>query len=541
GGASALDLTCPPVFPPAGTDNEQVSEAGTRWRRALAGVLGTATLVFMAAVLHTISPSVPFLPSVIAQAWVRTPPASIDSVFIDALGHWAARLALIGTALGLALSGALLGQVIPWAARRLRRPEAVAGAVVFLPLWALSVAIYPHPAPPALARWPFGAATFPLFLLAGALAGLALARLERAAGAQAGPEVDRGRRYVLGAIGLGAAGVFLGVSNLGSLIRPRPDPGDQLLRVAGLTPAAAPPPDPAFDDITGLSSRITPNGSFYVVDESLIDPDIDPGTWRLSIGGLVDRPYALSYPQLKLMPLVERFQTLECISNKVGGDLISTARWVGVPLRHLLDRAGVDPKATEVVFRAAGGYSDSLPIEHAMDQSTLVAIGMNGHVLPRAHGFPARLLSVGTYGMKNPKWLTSIEVIRGRYVGFWEARGWNASAPIKTFSRIDTPNANASRTVANGAGRALAAGIAFGGDREIERVEVSADGGQTWNQAQLEAALSRYTWRRWRYSWTPFTPREIVVRAIDGSGSVQIQRPQEPFPSGSTGYDSARL
>jgi len=274
-----------------------------------------------------------------------------------------------------------------------------------------------------------------------------------------------------------------------------------------------------------------------VVDEEIIDPDIDPATWRMSVGGLVERPLALTYDELKRMPLIERYQTLECISNKVGGDLISNGLWAGVRLRDILQRAGLKPGAVEVVFRAAGGYSDSLPLDHAMDPTTLVAIGMNGHVLPRAHGFPARLLSVGTYGMKNPKWLTSIEAIDHRYTGFWEARGWNASAPIKTSSRIDT-------AVGPQAGeRVTIAGIAFAGDRGVDRIDVSADGGRTWKPARLEAALSPYSWRRWRYIWTPSgTGRsDVVVRAIDGRGAVQIQIPGDPFPSGATGYDSIVL
>src|SRR5207302_7163972 len=140
----------------------------------------------------------------------------------------------------------------------------------------------------------------------------------------------------------------------------------------------------------------------------------------------------------------DRYQTLECVSNHVGGNLMSNAKWIGVPLPEILDRAGVDTsRAVEVVFRAAGGYSDSLSIDQAMDHSTLIAIGMNGHVLPRAHGFPARLLSVGTYGMKNPKWLESIEVVDRPYQGFWERRGWSKTAVVNTMSRIDTPKSGA--------------------------------------------------------------------------------------------------
>ena len=151
------------------------------------------------------------------------------------------------------------------------------------------------------------------------------------------------------------------------------------------------------------------------------------------------RPLRLTYDQLLSLPVVERYQTLECISNTVGGDLISTARWEGIPLPLVLERAGVGPEAVEVVFRCAGGYSDSLSMAQAMDERTLLAVGMNGRVLPRAHGFPVRVLTVGTYGMKNPKWVTDIEVVDAPYQGFWEQRGWSKLAMVKTGSRVDTP------------------------------------------------------------------------------------------------------
>ena len=160
---------------------------------------------------------------------------------------------------------------------------------------------------------------------------------------------------------------------------------------------------------------------------------------------------------------------------------------------------------------------------------------MNGHVLPRAHGFPARVLSVGTYGMKNPKWVTSVEVVDRPYQGFWEQRGWNKLALVKTGSRLDTPLAG--KTVR---GAVPIAGVAFAGDREVSRVEVSTDGGRSWQEAHLETALSRYTWRRWLFEWgASGTGRSnLVVRAYDGRGAVQASLVTPPHPDGATGYES---
>jgi hypothetical protein len=187
-----------------------------------------------------------------------------------------------------------------------------------------------------------------------------------------------------------------------------------------------------------------------------------------------------------------------------------------------------------VVFHAAGGYSESHSLKKAMDPTTLIAIGMNRHELPRAHGFPARLLTVGTYGMKNPKWLTDIELIDGDYNGYWEVRGWAPDVDPKITSRIDVP-ADGARVGSS----TVIAGIAFAGDRGISRVEVSTDGGTTWNQGRLKTALSPYTWRLWMYEWRQIGPgtHRILARAYDGSGRPQSPTSVSPFPSGASGLE----
>jgi len=298
-------------------------------------------------------------------------------------------------------------------------------------------------------------------------------------------------------------------------------------------PAPA-PGDSAFAHIEGLTQEVTPTNDFYIVDKDILNPVIDPSTWRLRVHGLVPHPLNLSFSELRSMRAFERYQTLECISNRVGGHLMSTALWTGVPLADVLSRAGVRSGARTVVFRAAGGYSESHGLDKAMDTTTLIAIGMNRHELPRAHGFPARLLTVGTYGMKNPKWLTDVEVIGGGYRGYWEVRGWSPDQDPKITTRIDVPKDGAT------VGSSLTvAGIAFAGDMGISRVQVSTDGGRTWDDAVLKTALSPYTWRLWMYEWRPGRAGtyRILARSFDGSGRVQTSSSTSPFPSGAAGLD----
>jgi DMSO/TMAO reductase YedYZ molybdopterin-dependent catalytic subunit len=496
--------------------------------------VGAVVLFAATALLHTFVRAVPFLPLVLAQAVVRAAPGGFATFFIEHLGHWALRLAVTGTVVAFLLGGAALGLFISWLARFVRAVP-VAGVLGFLPLWVVSVAVYPSPASQTLRRLPFALASLPLYFLGGLAAAWTLVRLEKAI---ARKEPDPTRRLVLRSLWWGGAAVLLGVADLGRLIYRRPDPGRELLHPANVRRATEPSPsagDAAFSRIPGLTAEVTPNEAFYVVDEEIIDPDIDASMWRLGVGGLVGRPLSLGYGELSRLPAVERYQTLECISNEVGGDLESTSKWVGVPLPEILDRAQVGRGAVEVVFRASGGYSDSLSIEQAMDPSTLIALGMNDHVLPRAHGFPARLLSVGTYGMKNPKWLTGIEVVDRPYQGYWEQRGWSKRAIVKTGSRIDTPAPGVQVR-----GGVAIAGIAFAGDRGISRVEVSTDGGRSWAPAQIKRALSPLSWRLWLYRWRPQGRGQagVLVRAYDTRGMVQTDQLAPPHPDGASGYDA---
>ncbi|TPW04778.1 MAG: oxidoreductase molybdopterin binding protein, partial [bacterium] len=196
--------------------------------------------------------------------------------------------------------------------------------------------------------------------------------------------------------------------------------------------------DTLFHGSAQATPAITPNDEFYVTSYRS-PPAIRINEWELAIKGLVESPATLRYPELLARPFASETVTLECVGNSVAGDAIGTALWEGVPLKALLAEAGVSARARKVVFRAADGYSDSLPMEQAMAGDVLLAVKMNGVPLPQAHGFPARIIVPGVYGMKQVQWLAEIEVVDQDYKGYYQQKGWSEEATVKTMSRIDVP------------------------------------------------------------------------------------------------------
>ena len=500
---------------------------------SLAALTGAAVALLITAVPATAWPSFPFPPVVVAEGIAAAIPGRIAAFFIDALQHTALPLTVVGTGLALALVAWELGRAIPWLDRRLPGGPVVAAGAAALPLYVVSVSAF-HANTTTVLRAVFAVVLAVAFAVGAWVAGRTYARLLAVEGDQKAAD-DLARRSFLRAAALGTGAMVLGVARLGRLVSPAPDPGAQALHLRDVSPAApgASSGEAAFGSIPGLTPRVTSNADHYVVDEELFDPVVDAKTWKLSVSGLVDRPISIGYQELLAMPAIEQYVTLECISNEVGGDLMSTAKWTGVPLRQLLERAGVKPGAVEVVSRAIGGYSDSLPLSEALRPGVIVAVGMNGQVLPRAHGFPARLIAPGHYGMKQPKWLQSLEVVDTPYQGYWEHRGWSKTAVVKTTARTDTTGASAAPYEL--------AGIAFAGDRGVEKVEVSLDGGTTWTEAVMESALSKITWRRWRLPLPAATGGTVAawVRATDGDGVVQTRTVAGTYPSGASGWQES--
>lgn len=286
-----------------------------------------------------------------------------------------------------------------------------------------------------------------------------------------------------------------------------------------------------------IASAITPNQYFYVVSKNALDPVVNAGQWQLELAGLVRGPRTWSYEQIRALASETRAITLECISNGVGGNLISTAVWKGVTLQTLLDAAGGTPPAgTHVVFTSVDGYHSGLSLADLLQARTLLAYEMNGVPLPHRHGFPLRAVVPGRYGEQSAKWVTRIDVLDYDFKGFYQSQGWSA-AQLETTSRIDSPRH------AIPFGPVIVGGIAFAGIRGITKVEVSVDGGSTWHVTTVAPPLSDQTWVFWNWHWHPASrgAYTLVVRATDGTGVTQTPTQRGTVPDGATGWDAVKV
>ena len=293
--------------------------------------------------------------------------------------------------------------------------------------------------------------------------------------------------------------------------------------------------------LSGASPEITPVENFYVVSKNFSDPVVSAQGWTLTVGGLVDNPLHLSMADLRALPSVSEYVTLECISNNVGGALMSTGQFTGVRLHDLVSMAVPQSTATHARFKARDGYTESLPLGLISSQpEILVAYALDGVPLPTGHGFPARILVPGHYGMKGPKWLDSIELASQDDGGYWESEGWDRMALVKTTARFDLPKDG---DIANAGQAVRLSGVAFAGTRGISKVEYSTDGGRSWSTAGLRAPLSTLTWVLWDATWIPGQAGAYVlrVRAVDGTGVPQVPTASASYPSGASGYHTIRV
>lgn len=335
----------------------------------------------------------------------------------------------------------------------------------------------------------------------------------------------------LGALAAGGAGQLLGrgVGDSRQLATA------QIANATLVETAPAIPPGADFANL-GTPTFLTSNKDFYRIDVALRIPSQAAEDWSMRIHGMVDREITLTYEDLLARPLVERTITMTCVSNPIGGNLVSTANFIGVELRDILLEAGVQPGADQVFATSTDGWYTGTPTDVIMeaDRGALLAIGMNGEALPPEHGFPVRMVVPGLYGyISATKWLADMELTTfAAKQSYWLERGWSERGPIKTMSRIDSPRGFASVP----RGRVTVAGIAWAQNTGVAGVEVRMDGGP-WRAAELSTEVNYDTWRMWKidYDLTPGS-HTVQTRATDRSGMTQTEMRADPIPDGASGW-----
>lgn len=348
---------------------------------------------------------------------------------------------------------------------------------------------------------------------------------------------DRGRRLSLATLGFLGAGALTGVGGVVLSRMLSSVSGDrEAFALPRIDVAARPVPPTVQPKGVALPSFVTSNTDFYRIDTALSVPQLSRADWQLKIHGMVDREITLRFEDLDRFEVVEKLVTLTCVSNPVGGDLISNATWTGYRVRDLLAEAGVHPDADMVLSMSIDGFTAGTPVEALTDKrDALLAVAMNGQPLPTEHGYPARLVVPGLYGyVSATKWVVDLELTRFDLAeAFWTQHGWSAKGPIKTESRIDVPRSG--QEVAKGP--VTFGGIAWAQNRGVRAVEVRIDEGG-WQPADLGASYSNDTWRLWSFNWQAAQAgsHTITVRATDNTGAVQTPDEASPVPDGATGW-----
>ncbi len=511
-----------PSAPPQ-TASQRVMR-GPGWRHAAAGVAGVAVAIGLSELGAGLVPGAPSLVASVGSAVINLQPPGAKELVVALFGEndkLALELFVVGVALAI---GALVGVL-----SRRSRWVATAGFAAF-GLLAFGATLLDPQASPALAAASAGVAVW-----AGLVAFDRLAARPSERTAASMPDWSR-RGFLLRSGGLaiaaGAAGL-VGRSLIEARLRVPARVASTILpagRLATLPPGAE-------LTVDGLTPLVVPNDRFYRIDTALLLPSVDVASWRLHIRGMVDRETTLTFDELAQLPLFEQYVTIACVSNEVGDDLVGNAKWTGVSLRDVLDMAGVQAGASQLVGRSVDGWTAGMPTAWVMDpaREPMIALRMNDQPLPVAHGFPARLIVPGLYGyVSATKWLSELELTTlEAFDAFWIPRGWAKEAPILTQSRIDVPKA-ATRVQK---GRSTIAGVAWAPDRGISRVEVSVDG--EWREARLSNPISDATWVQWRLDWDAAPGRHVLaVRATDGAGEVQTDRRTPPAPDGARGHHS---
>jgi len=481
---------------------------------------------------------------------IGNPLLSVGSFVIDIVpeGVKSAVIALFGTGDKIVLGGTLIILVLALAAvvgiLQYRRPPFGAVLLAVIALLALLTVVTRADASAASAAP----------VIVGAIVGILTLRLlairlrawsgplTRAESLATTPRGIERRKFLQLAIAAGIASAVVGV---GARVMNAASQAATAARAALKLPAAssAAPAVPADADLTidGITPFVVPNKDFYRIDTALQVPSIDPMDWELKIIGMVENEITISYADLIALPQLERYITLSCVSNDVGGDLVGNAKWLGYPIRELLAQAKPKAGADMVLSRSIDGFTAGTPIEVLQDESVdaLFAIGMNDEPLPLEHGFPVRMVVPGLYGyVSATKWVVELKVTTfAADEGYWTPRGWDAKGPIKLSSRIDTPKDG--RNLA--AGKVPIAGVAWSPHVGVEKVEIQIDDGD-WIETTLASVVTVDSWLQWSYQWDATAGNhDIRVRATDTTGFTQVSDYAPPAPNGSTGWDEVQF
>ncbi len=521
----------------------------TRTSYVKAGVLGTLTSIPVLALgylAETIA-GLPFTPFDLFDGLARILPGALLTIGIDALVSVITVLNIGPTSevaktaeqsmallMFVAIGGAF-GVLLRWLGRddhrQLMGYGVRAGAVLFGAFWLVSAAVgFAQVNVLWIGLW---------FAILYVSWGWSLGWLiQRAGPALAGdPSSSLSRREFVGLLGGGVVTISVGSWGVASLLEKEEPPAPVRVEILDTSTLADSPSTEALaariSPAPGTRLEITPNQDFYRIDINTRKPRLVPETWRLELKGLVDRPLSLTLDEIRAMPPLSYHHTLSCISNRIGGDLISTTRWTGVRVRDVLELAGMHSTAEELFIEAADGFYESVPMSDLMGDRTIFAYAMNGVPLPEANGYPLRIIIPHRYGMKQPKWIVNMEVLDREGRGYWVERGWSPEAFVRTTSVIDNV---ATEATDEEMGTVPVGGIAYAGANGISKVELQVDDGP-WVEADLRApSLSPLTWVQWRYDWPRETGRHVFkVRAYDGLGELQVIESNPVRPDGATG------
>ena len=516
------------------------------WKAAALGALTSIPVMALAYLAESLA-GLPFTPFDLFDGLARVLPGDVITIGIDAMVTMITALNIgptsdvaktveQGSALAMFVAiGAVLGVGLRWLSRadlrQLPQHGVRLGLLLAAAFWLISVVVgFSSVNALWIGLW---------FAVLYVVWGWSLGWLIQQAGPSfAGdPNASLSRREFVGLVGGGVVTISVGSWGLSRLLQPEDQPPPvevEIMDTGSLADAPTPEELAArIDPAPGTRLEVTPNADFYRIDINTRKPRLVPETWRLELSGLVDNPLSLTLEEVQSMPSISYHHTLSCISNRIGGDLISTTRWTGVRVRDVMELAGMKSTAEELFIEAADGFYESVPMSDLMDERTIFAYEMNGVPLPHDNGYPLRIIIPHRYGMKQPKWIVNMEVLDREGTGYWVERGWSPEAFINTTAVIDNV---ATEAADEEMGTIPVGGIAFGGANSISKVELQVDD-EPWVEAELRAPpLSHMTWVQWRYDWPRQTGRHLFkVRAYDGNGQLQSLDARPVRPDGATG------